>query len=192
MKNILLIINFLLLTQSVLAQKSYAYLKNIDEVKGKRIVYTEIDINASPEEVKKIFLEFDQWSKWCKVFPKIEILSGDFNHIESKPKLELTSDFGRKNDPKKFPINPIVSVNNKNVFVWGIHNGILIKAEHVFVFEPKNEGKGTHLIHYETMTGMLSPFLMTNKVKANMEERYTIMNKDLKNFCEKKINSNEK
>jgi len=42
------------------------------------------------------------------------------------------------------------------------------------------------------MTGMLSPFLMTKKVKSNMAERYNIMNKDLKNFCEKKINNNEK
>ena len=180
------------MAQSVLAQNSYASLKNIDEVKGKRTVFTEIDINASPEKVKKIFLKFDQWLKWCKVFPKIEILSGDINHIESKPKLELTSDFGRKNDPQKFPLNPIVSVNYKNVFVWGIYNGFLIKAEHVFIFESKNEGKGTHLIHYETMTGILSPFLMTNKVKANMKERYTIMNKDFKKICEKKINSNEK
>jgi len=170
------------MSQSVLAQKSYAYLKNIDEVKGKRTVYTEIDINVSPEEVKKIFLEFDQWSKWCKVFPKIEILSGDINLIESKPKLDLTSDFGRKNDPQKFSLNPIVSVNNKNVFVWGIYKGILITSEHVFVSESTNKGKGTHLIYYERMTGMLSPFLMTKKVKSNMAELYNIMNQDLKNF----------
>ena len=172
------------MSQSIFAQKSYDYIKYIDEVKGKRTVYTEIDINASPDAVKKIFLEFDQWFKWCKVFPKIEILSGDINDIASKPKLDLTLDFGRKNDPQKAPVNPIITVNSKKVFVWGVYNGILIKAEHVFVFEPTNEGKGTHLIHYETMKGMLSPFLMTNKVKANMAEHYNIMNQDLKNFCE--------
>ena len=48
------------MSQSVLAQKSYAYLKNIDEVKGKRTAFTEININASPEIVKKIFLEFEK------------------------------------------------------------------------------------------------------------------------------------
>ena len=78
------------MSQSIFAQKSYDYIKYIDEVKGKRTVYTEIDINASPDAVKKIFLEFDQWFKWCKVFPKIEILSGNINLIESKPKLDLT------------------------------------------------------------------------------------------------------
>lgn len=180
------------MSQSVFAQKNYDYLKTIDEVKGKRTVYTEININASPEKVKKIFLEFDQWSKWCKVFPKIEILSGDINLIKSKPKLDLTLDFGRKNDPKKAPVNPIVSINNQKVFVWGIYNGILIKAEHVFVFEPTNDGNRTHLIHYEIMKGMLSPFIMTKKVKANMSELYKVMNQDLKNICEKQINKNEK
>ena len=173
------------MSQSDLAQKSYAYIKNIAEVKGIRTVYTEIDINASPEVVKKIFLEFNQWPKWCKVIPKIEIISGDINYIESKPKLELTLDFGQKNGPQKVPVNPIVTVNSKEVFVWGIKNGFLIKAEHVFVFEPTNDGKGTHLIHYERMKGILSPFLMTTKVKANMAKHYNIMNQDLKNLCEK-------
>jgi len=173
------------MSQSVLAQKSYDYVKNIDEVKGQRIVYTEIDIKASPEAVKKIFLEFDQWSKWCKVFPKIEILSGDINNIESKPRLDLTLDFGRNKDPQKTPVNPIVAVNIEDVFVWGVYNGFLIKAEHVFVFETVNNGKGTHLIHYERITGILSPFLLTKKVKADMTKHYNIMNQDLKKLCEK-------
>jgi hypothetical protein len=106
--------NFFIMSQSVFAQKSCDYVKYIDEVKGKRTVYTEIDINASPNAVKKIFLEFEQWFKWCKVLPKIEILSGDINDIASKPKLDLTLDFGRKNDPRKAPVNPIITVNNKS------------------------------------------------------------------------------
>ena len=42
------------------------------------------------------------------------------------------------------------------------------------------------------MKGMLSPFIMTKKVKANMSELYKVMNQDLKNICEKQINKNEK
>ena len=82
---------------------------------------------------------------------------------------------------------PIVTVNSKDLFVWGIYNGFLIKAEHVFVFEPINDSKGTHLIHYEKMTGMLSPFIMTKKMKVTMTEHYNIMNQDLKKLCENKI-----
>ena len=173
------------MTQSVYAQKSYDYVKSKDEIKGKRTAYTEININAPSEAVKKTFLEFSKWSDWCKVIPQIQVLSGDINNLETKPKLDLTLDFGRKKDPQKAPVNPIVTVNNKDVFVWGIYNGFLIKAEHVFVFESINDGKGTHLIHYERMTGILSPFLITKKLKENMTNSYNIMNQDLKNICKK-------
>ena len=69
MKNSLAIITFFLMSQLVFAQKTYNYIRNVDEIKGKRIVYTEININAAPEVVKKKFLEFNKWSKWCKVIP---------------------------------------------------------------------------------------------------------------------------
>jgi len=182
MKNSLAIITFLLISQVFLGQKSYNYIKSADEVKGKRTVYTEIDIDASTELVRSKFLEFSKWSKWCKVIPEIKILSGDIDNLETKPKLDLTLDFGRKKDPQKSPMNPIVSVNTKDVFVWGIYNGFLIKAEHVFVFEPINNFRGTHLIHYERMTGIFSPFIITKKVKKNMTNRYNIMNQNLKKF----------
>jgi hypothetical protein len=183
MKNSFAIITFLLISKVVLGQKSYNYIKNADEVKGKRIVYTEIDIDASSELVRNKFLEFSNWSKWCKVIPEIKIISGDIDNLETKPKLDLTLDFGRKKDPQKSPMNPIVSVNTKDVFVWGIYNGFLIKAEHVFVFEPINDSKGTHLIHYERMSGILSPFIITRKVKENMTKHYRTMNQNLQKIC---------
>jgi len=31
---------------------------------------------------------------------------------------------------------------------------------------------------------MLSPFIMTKKVKVNMAEHYNVMNQDLKKLCE--------
>ena len=61
----------------------------------------------------------------------------------------------------------------------------LLKPNMFFIFESINDSKGTHLIHYERMTGILSPFLITKKVKANMTKHYNIMNKDLKNICMK-------
>ena len=185
MKNSLAIITFLIISQADLGQKSYNYIRNAEEVKGIRIVYTEIDIDASSELVRNKFLEFSNWSKWCKVIPEIKVISSDIDHLETKPKLVLKLDFGRKKDPQKAPMNPIVTENSKDLFVWGIYNGFLIKAEHVFVFEPINNSKGTHLIHYERMTGILSPFLIKKKVKANMTKRYNIMNQDLKLFCMK-------
>ena len=139
------------------------------------------------KQSKRNFWNLTNGYKWCKVIPLIKVLNGDINNLESKPKLELTLDFGRKKDPRKAPVNPIVTVNIKQVFVWGIYNGFLIKAEHVFVFEQTNGGEGTHLIHYERMTGILSPLIMTKKIKVTMTEHYNIMNQDLKKLCENKI-----
>ena len=84
MKNSLAIITFLLISQVFLGQKSYNYIKSADEVKGKRTVYTEIDIDASTELVRSKFLEFANWSKWCKVIPEIKIISGDIDNLEIK------------------------------------------------------------------------------------------------------------
>ena len=61
-------------------------------------------------------------------------------------------------------MNPIVTVNSKDLYVWGIYNGFLIKSEHFFVFETVNDSKGTLLIHYERMKELLSPFLITKIV----------------------------
>ena len=134
MKNSFAIITFLLISQAVLAQNSYNYIRNAEEVKGIRIVYAVIDIDASSELVRNKFLEFSNWSKWCKVIPEIKVISGDIDNLETKPKIVLKLDFGRKKDPQKAPMNPIVTVNSKDLFVWGIYNGFLIKAEHVFYF----------------------------------------------------------
>lgn len=165
------------------AQNGDAYIRNESDVKGKRTVYTEIEIKATPEIVRAKFLEFKKWPEWNTVIPKIAVKSGDINDLRTNPTLDLTLDFGRKNDPSPAPVSPNVTENNSNVFNWGFKMAIL-KAEHVFIFESINEGKGTRLVHYERMSGMLKSFVMTKKTQANMTERYNTMNEELKNVCE--------
>ena len=151
----------------------------------KRTAYTEIEIDASPEVVRSKFLDFEKWGEWNAVIPEITVRSGDLNSLKTKPTLELMLDFGRKGDPAKAPVFPEVYDNNKERFVWGFRKGILISAQHVFIFESINNGKGTRLVHYEKMKGMLKAFLMTKKMKTNMTEKYNAMNEAFKTFCEK-------
>jgi hypothetical protein len=155
--------------------------KQIDRT---RTVYTEITINASPKVVRAKFLEFEKWPEWNTVIPYIAVISGDINDLATEPALELTLDFGRKKDPQMAPVKPKVVINNDMRFVWGLYNGFILKAEHVFIFEPTDNGKGTHLIHYEKMNGMLSPIFITKKVSANMYQSYNLMNESLKRICE--------
>ncbi len=97
--------------------------------------------------------------------------------------LTLTLDFGRKNDPAPAPVNPVVYENNEEVFDWGFKRWYL-KANHVFIFEPINNGKGTRLVHYEKMKGLVKSFVLTKKTKKNMTERYELMNEALKKISE--------
>jgi hypothetical protein len=189
MKNLYLSIIITSLALSSVAQteskknNEQTYIRNENQVKGKRTVYTEIIINATPQVVRAKFLEFEKWPEWNAVIPKIAIKAGDINDLSTEPTLDLTLDFGRKNDPSQAPTFPIVTENNKEVFNWGFKMAIL-KAEHVFIFEPTNNDKGTRLVHYERMSGLLKSFVLTKKTKANMTVRYNAMNAALKTICE--------
>lgn len=168
-------------------QNTGKHFRNANEVTGKQIAFTEIQINASPEVVRAKFLDFEKWSSWNDVIPKIAVKSGDISKLETKPKLDLTLDFGRKNDPSQAPVNPVVSENNATVFNWGFKLWFFLSAEHVFLFEPINNGKGTRLVHYEAMNGILKSFVMSEKTKANMTNRYNSMNQGLKKLCESSL-----
>lgn len=163
------------------------YIRQASEVTGKHTVFTEIVINASPEVVRSKFLEFGKWPEWNPVIPEIAVITGDIDDLMTKPTIELMLDFGRKKDPAKAPVFPDVTENSAEVFNWGFDKGMLLRAEHVFIFESINNGNGTRLVHYEKMAGMISSFTMTKKVKANMTERYELMNEALKNLCEESL-----
>jgi len=163
--------------------KATTYIRQTSEVKGNHTAFTEIKIKASPKIVRAHFLAFDKWAEWCAVIPGISVKSGNINDLNTKPTLSLTLDFGRKNDPSPAPVFPSITENSPEVFNWGFDIKIL-KAEHVFIFEPINNGKATRLVHYEKMDGILKSLVMSKKVKANMTERYKTMNEAFKNVCE--------
>jgi cellobiose-specific phosphotransferase system component IIB len=185
MKKIILLISFFGLSMSLMAQNIKTLSQK--EMDRTRTVYTEITINAAPEVVRALFLDFEKWPEWNPVIPQIAVISGNINDLSTEPTINLTLDFSRKNDPEKAPVTPEVTVNNELSFVWGIYNGFLITAEHVFIFEPINDGAGTHLIHYEKMNGIMSPFFITKKVSANMFDHYVLMNEALKKLCEESL-----
>lgn len=81
------IIFFSGLCMTLSAQDTYT--RQASEVKGKRTVFTEILINASPEIVRAKFLAFKKWPEWNAVIPKIAIKSGDINNLDTKPTLDL-------------------------------------------------------------------------------------------------------
>lgn len=162
---------------------NHNYLRQASEVTGKTTAFTEIIIHASPEEVRAKFLAFEKWSEWNTVIPKIAVYKGDINDLSTKPTLDLVLNFGRKNDPAPAPVHPKVIENSPEVFNWGFSLG-LVKAVHVFIFEPVDGGTSTRLVHYEQISGMLKGLAMNEAMRDNMVVKYNEMNAALKVYCE--------
>jgi hypothetical protein len=159
------------------------YIRQASEVTGKTTAFTEIVINASPEVVRAHFLAFEKWSEWNTVIPKIAVKSGNIDSMETKPTIDLTLNFGRKNDPAPAPVNPKVIENSPEVFNWGFNMG-LIKAEHVHIFESIDGGKSTRFINYERMSGLMKGAVMNAEMRENMVAKYNEMNAAFKKVCE--------
>lgn len=159
------------------------YIRQSNEVQDKTIAFTEIIINATPEVVRTKFLDFEKWSEWNTVIPKIEVKKGNINNLETKPTLNLTLNFGRKNDPAPAPTSPKVYENSPEVFYWGFRWGIL-NAEHVHIFESIDGGKNTRFINYERMSGPLRSLIMKPEMRENMIAKYNTQNAAFKKVCE--------
>jgi hypothetical protein len=153
------------------------------EVKGKT-AYTEIVINATPKKVREEFLKLTEWPTWNSVIVKIEVLSGDINDISTKPRIDALFHVDTTKAPQPAPMKLWLTANNEQVFIWEVKNGLLLKAKHVYLFLPEDGGNTTRLVHYERMTGFLSLFF-SKKLRGNMENRYGLMNTELKQLCEK-------
>ena len=169
--------------QKTKISKKTSYIKQASEVTGKTTAYTEVIINASPEVVRERFLDFEKWSKWNTVFPKIAVEKGNINDLTTKPTLDLVINFGRKNDPAPAPTNPKVYENSPEVFYWGFNWGIL-KAQHVHIFESIDGGKKTRFINYEKMSGLMKGLIMKPAMRENMVAKYNTMNTAFKTYCE--------
>jgi hypothetical protein len=171
------------INQKTKMSKKTTYIKKSSEVIGKTTAFTEIIINASPEEVRARFVEFEKWGEWNTVFPKISVKKGNLNDLTTKPTLNLVINFGRKNDPAPAPTNPKVYENSPEVFYWGFNWGIL-KAEHVHIFESVDGGKKTRFINYEKMSGPMKGLVMKQEMRENMVAKYNTMNTAFKKYCE--------
>ena len=49
------------------------------------MIETHIEINASPELVRSVFLDFDQYSDWNPFIKSLKVISGDLNNIDAVP-----------------------------------------------------------------------------------------------------------
>ncbi len=140
-----------------------------------KTIETQIEINASPQKVWNVLMDFDAHEDWNPFIQSIEgdVTEGDVIKVTIKPPSGKPMQFEpvvlRFNEPKEFRWKG-------KLFFIGVFDG-----EHYFKID--SLGGKSVFTHGEQFSGVLVPFL--RGVIADAEKGFNLMNKALKEQCEK-------
>ena len=137
-----------------------------------RELRTEIEIDAGPEVVWEILMDFARYPEWN---PFIKSISGDAK-VDSRLKVRLEPDGGSAMtfEPK------VIAVDVNKKFAWRgkvVMRGIF-DGQHEFSLESSADGK-TRFVHSEQFTGLLTPILWP-VLEAKTKRGFIQMNEALK------------
>ncbi|KAH8815190.1 hypothetical protein F5884DRAFT_168301 [Xylogone sp. PMI_703] len=129
---------------------------------------TEVEINASPEEVKAVFFDFPRWPEWRSVLVRsISRLPG---HEEGPIKV------GEKLDVNFSGLNTkvVVTANNDREFSWRGDLLFVLSGDHSHIFEPSTKTPGGTTFRNNEVYARFNTVLM----------RLVPPNKMFQQFCE--------
>jgi len=139
-----------------------------------RTIDTWIDIEASPDRIWDVLVDFPKWSTWNSFIPLVEgiLQEGQTLKIQVNPPGLKTMTFR----PKIFSLT-----QNKEIIWGGSFLGIVYRGEHLFLLESLNENR-TRFRQIERFHGPMVLFMgsMIKKTKKG----YHQMNIALKNRVE--------
>lgn len=136
-----------------------------------RTLDTWIDIEASPDHIWEVLVDFPKWSIWNTFIPLVEgkLEKGQTLKIQVCPPGLKPMTF----EPKIFSL-----IQNKELVWGGSFLGIIYRGEHLFLLEPLRE-KLTRFRQIERFNGPMV-LLMGSMIKQT-EKGYHLMNNALKN-----------
>jgi len=139
-----------------------------------RTIDTWIDIEASPDRIWDVLVDFPKWSTWNSFIPLVEgiLQEGQTLKIQVNPPGLKTMTFR----PKIFSLT-----QNKEIIWGGSFLGIVYRGEHLFLLESLNENR-TRFRQIERFHGPMVLF-MGSMIKKT-EKGYHQMNIALKNRVE--------
>lgn len=138
---------------------------------------TQIEINAAPEKVWNILMDFAAYSQWNPFITSIKGNAVVGEKLENRLSLP---------DRKPMTFKPVVKVADKarefrwkgRMFIPGLFDG-----EHIF--ELKSNGKGgTLFVQRENFGGILVPFLK-KMINGATRQGFEAMNKAIKDRAER-------
>lgn len=146
-----------------------------------RIIHEWIEIEAKPEEIWNVLMDFESWEAWNSFIPMVEgnLKVGEYLRIKVTPPDMKPMIF----KPKVFEVKP-----NEKILWGGSFLKILYRGDHAFILEPITDGK-TRFTQVERFIGPIVLFMgaMIKKTKLGYQQ----MNLELKNEVEKRKNIKE-
>lgn len=142
-----------------------------------RTIDAWIDIEAPPDRIWEVLVDFPKWGAWNSFIPLVEgiLQEGQMLKVQVNPPDLKTMTFR----PKVFSLIP-----NKEIVWGGSFLWILYRGEHLFLLEPINENL-TRLRQIERFHGPIVLF-MDSMIKKT-ELGYHQMNIALKKRVEEEI-----
>jgi hypothetical protein len=134
--------------------------------------YTEIVIEAPPENVWAVLADKDRYPEWNPYHVRV---TGDF--VPGEP---LVVDVHKPNGEDVVVKPHLLRFEPNRELTWGGGIRGVFYGEHVFLLEETEAGH-THLIHKEDFTGIFVQFVPLDAI----DEGYTQMNAALKDRVEK-------
>ncbi|KAH7025021.1 uncharacterized protein B0I36DRAFT_387406 [Microdochium trichocladiopsis] len=146
---------------------------------GIRARVPPIEIAASPERVREIFLDFDHMSQWhTSHFKSLDIVTPGKKGITLAPGDKMRVNLG---GGMNFGAN--ITENSKDRLTWKGGVSYLLVGEHTFEFRPSQATPGgTTFVQYEDFTGLLTFGMKSDQEKTS--GGFQRVNEDLKKRAE--------
>ena len=139
---------------------------------------TQIEIDAPPEDVWKILMDFERHEQWNPFIVGI--------HGDKQVGAQITARM-HPPDGKPMTFKPLITrLEPERQFVWvgNLFAAWLFSGEHIFVLEPLGAGR-TRFRHEEHFGGILVP-LLKKSLQTNTRRGFELMNQALKDEVEKR------
>mmetsp|Transcript_4645 Transcript_4645/g.4661 ORF Transcript_4645/g.4661 Transcript_4645/m.4661 type:complete len:154 (-) Transcript_4645:37-498(-) len=145
------------------------------------LLSTSIIIEAKPEEVREIFLDFKNHSQWNPFFTDIKIYTPGVTSPLPGTQLEVKMKLNGGNENIMYPI---VLKNNSDCFKWKgkLLFDFMFVGVHSFEFVPLDiDGQiKTKLVQSEDFSGVLSYVFKWTGLKDKTEKGFNELNQALK------------
>ncbi|KAH8663612.1 hypothetical protein BGZ60DRAFT_411727 [Tricladium varicosporioides] len=141
------------------------------------MISTTIEIKASPEAVREVFLNFSAWKDWHNGFYKAVTTLSDSDPFSVGRKLHCSV------EGMEFDV--AITQNSPNIFQWQGPPVKGVAGLHTFMFEPSkvNEG-GTEFTQKEEFTGTLAFLVQPWLLGKNLDLGFRGFNEDLRRKVE--------